>query len=113
MAAPLTVERINRAEEQAFERCLELSVRLIDAMTGPDGETVGDRPMSRSDRILRFLDLAQQGALDVLKVINPELHDALRREYAKDMAAEQVARGREASVYQPQMPSIADLIGRM
>lgn len=113
MSTPLRVEMLNRVQDRAYERCLELSLMMADAMTGPDGETVGDVRMSRADRILRFQDFATRGVLDALRVVNEDLHDRMVRQQVDDVAAEERARGREAARYMPPTQGLAAVLRRM
>jgi hypothetical protein len=76
---------VNEIKERAMQRCLDLSLALIDRMLGSDGETFGDGPIGRGDRILRFQDLSQSGALDILEVQSPKVYQKLLQQYIKDI----------------------------
>ena len=74
---------IEEAQEQAFERLMDLSPIIIGAADG-----IGDAPLNRDNRMMRFVDLAHSGTLDMLPVIGrQDLHDQLVRQFKEDMAA--------------------------
>lgn len=72
--------------EQANEQGLEWGKAVFGGITGPDGAAPGDVNLSRSERIARFVDLANRGVLDVLQEISPEVYRLLVKEYLEDMA---------------------------
>lgn len=78
-------ELLDEVKERAFDRCMELAHALVEAQLGSDGETFGDAPLNRGDRILRFQDYAQRGVLDHLKVISPKWYERMYRQYLKDI----------------------------
>lgn len=79
--ASLTAELLGEIRERAKTEALAISKDLIAVMDGVDDET-----LSRADRIARFLDDAQSGALDVMKVIRPDLYDKAIADYQRDVA---------------------------
>lgn len=85
MASPTHVAMVNEIKERAMQRCLDLSLALIDRMLGSDGETFGDGPIGRGDRILRFQDLGKSGALDILQVQSPKVYEKLLQQYIRDI----------------------------
>ena len=76
---------VSEIQKRAMQRCLDLSLALIDRMLGPDGETFGDGPIGRGDRILRFQELTQSGAMDILQVQSPKVYNMLLKQYVKDI----------------------------
>ena len=85
MSSPTQVEMVSEIQKRAMQRCLDLSLALIDRMLGPDGETFGDGPIGRGDRILRFQELTQSGAMDILQVQSPKVYNMLLKQYVKDI----------------------------
>ena len=85
MSSPTQVEMVSEIQKRAMQRCLDLSLALIDRMLGPDGETFGDGPIGRGDRILRFQELSQSGAMDILQVQSPKVYNMLLKQYVKDI----------------------------
>lgn len=81
----LNVELMDEVRQQAFDRCIDLSKELIASMLGPDGETVGDKPLDRGQRIARVEDMARRGVMDMLKVISPKVYDNLVKQYVRDV----------------------------
>jgi hypothetical protein len=79
---------LDEVQERAMSRLPELATELLKRMHRPDGTTVGDAPLSRGERILRFEDFAQRGVLDALRTVKPELLDRMVRQYQKDIRAE-------------------------
>ena len=81
----LNVELMEEVRQQAFDECMSLSESIIGSMLGPDGETVGDRPLDRGQRIARIEDMSRRGVMDILKVISPPVYDKLVRQFIKDI----------------------------
>ena len=81
----LNVELMEEVRQQAFDKCMEFSESVISAMLGPDGETVGDKPLDRGQRIARVEDMARRGVMDMLKVISPKVYDSLVKQYVRDV----------------------------
>jgi hypothetical protein len=76
---------MDEVRQQAFDRCIDLSKELIASMLGSDGETVGDKPLDRGQRIARVEDMARRGVMDMLKVISPRVYDNLVKQYVRDV----------------------------
>lgn len=72
---------IEEVRERSIKKCIELATQLVDSQMG-----VGDRDISREDRIARFVDYAQRGVLDALKGMGAPVYDQLVNEYMHDMA---------------------------
>jgi len=87
MPANTNVSMMNEIMEQAYEHIMEMSPILIASMQGPDG-AFGNVPLSRSDRILQFMDDAQSGALDIQRVQATWRYDERVKQFYKDMATE-------------------------
>jgi hypothetical protein len=81
------VELYGDIREQATAYIVEQALAVMKASMGPDGESFGDRDMERRDRIMRFLEDAQTGALDVLRNISPDIYQKYVAQYQRDMAA--------------------------
>lgn len=79
------LELWNEIREQAFQRTLDLSMELINASLGPDGEAYGDRQIDRGQRILRFQMDALSGALDILKMQSPAIYEDYVNQYVRDI----------------------------
>lgn len=91
--AGVTIALLKDVEEQSLDRCMDLSLALIDTQLGPDGSAYGDVAVARADRIARFIDLAERGVLDELEVMSKPTFDMLLRDYLHDVAASQLVRG--------------------
>ena len=76
----VNADLIAEIQERSLDRCVDLSLSIIDASLG-----IGDKNLSRQDRIARFYDDAQSGALDAMKVIRPDLYREAIRQYVKDV----------------------------
>lgn len=70
----------------------EYSQEVIASLMGPDGQAAGDEPMSRADRIARFIEDAMDGTLDALKVMSndptygrPTIYERYVREFVDDI----------------------------
>src|SRR5262245_7273746 len=70
---------LKEAGELAKRQLLDIATAMYGVTMGADGETFGDRAMSRSDRILRWVTAAQDGTLDILQAQSPRI-------YARDLA---------------------------
>lgn len=81
----LNVELMNEVRQQAFDRCMDLSQSLIASMLGSDGETVGDKPLDRGQRIARVEDMSRRSVMDMLKVISPPVYEKIVRQYIRDV----------------------------
>jgi hypothetical protein len=93
----LNLELMQEVREQAIAECMDLSENLIDSMLGPDGETVGDRPLDRGHRIARVEDMSRRGVMDILKVISPPVYEKIVRQYIRDI--------KDSPLMQPQEPT--------
>lgn len=80
---PFTPDMVKEVRERAHERSMEISHELIVSQLG-----VYDTPLTRGARIERFIDFAQRGVLDALRVVKPKLYRELIRDYQRDVAAE-------------------------
>jgi hypothetical protein len=76
---------MEEVRQQAFDRCVDLAKELIESMLGPDGETVGDRPLDRGNRIARVKDMSSRGVMDVLEIISPTVYSQIVKQYTKDV----------------------------
>lgn len=93
MADALPAEMLKDVQEIALEECIEISLELLDNVIGADGSSFGDRELSRGNRILRFMDDAESGALDILRVQSPEVFASYVQEYRDDIANSPIVRG--------------------
>ncbi len=81
MANSLTAEMVTEIRQRSIDQSLVISRALIESQLGVD-----DHNLSRGERVGRFIDFAQSGVLDVLKVIKPTLYNELVNQYQKDVA---------------------------
>lgn len=86
MSGNAFIDLMDDVQEQSLERCMDLTMALIESQLGPDGNAYGDTPMTRDDRIARFEDYARRGVLDALRQMGAPVYDQLVREYRDDMA---------------------------
>jgi hypothetical protein len=82
----LNAELVKTVEERSVDKLLDLNLDLFKAVDG-----VGNDAIDRSTRILRFLDLAQRGVLDILDGMGAPAYGRLLRQYERDMKAEMEA----------------------
>ena len=85
MPANITIEMLNDVEEQALDKCMDLTLEVMASQLGPEGSAYGDVQPSRADRIARFIDLAERGVLDVLMTMSPPTYEMLMRDYIRDV----------------------------
>lgn len=92
MNGQINVSLANEVRDGIAAECRDLLTEVIASMLGPNGEAAGDRPLSRGDRIARFIEDAEMGALDVLKVQSndptfgrPTIYEAYVREFLDDI----------------------------
>ena len=76
---PSLVEEI---EKRAVKEIVELNLDAIDAILG-----VGDTALTPAQRIARFWDDANSGALDIMKGLRPDLYDRTVNEFVRDVNA--------------------------
>lgn len=76
----MTADLAKEIKDRSVEQIMDATLPLIEEMLG-----VGDTSMTREQRIERFYDDANSGALDVLKVIRPDLYRQTVRQMAKDV----------------------------
>jgi hypothetical protein len=95
------VELMNTVRDQALQECVDLSLELIASQLDR-GNAFGDRPISRADRIARFVDFADRGILDILEGMGAPVYEVLIAEYIVDM---------EASPLMQPTPSTARYLG--
>ena len=81
----LNVELMEEVRQQAFDECMDLSESVISSMLGPDGETVGDKPLDRGQRIARVEDMSRRGVMDMLKTISPPVYEKIVRQFIRDI----------------------------
>lgn len=82
----LPTELMDEVWQQSMDELLELGPTLIEALLGPTGSAFGDRDLTRGERILRFLDDAHTGALDVLRIQSPAVFAGYEAEFKADIA---------------------------
>lgn len=85
MPTALSVDMLNEVRERARQQCMELSLAMIEALLNPDGSTYGDTNLSRPQRVARFIQDAESGALDILKVQSPTIYERYVRDYVHDV----------------------------
>ena len=93
MNGQINVSLANEVQRNIQEQAKELSHAVIVSLMGPNGEAAGDAQMSRGDRIARFIEDAQSGALDALKVMSndptfgrPTIYERYVQEFVDDIA---------------------------
>ncbi len=83
-------DMMSEVQEQAIDRLMELAPLIIASATGPDGALM-DGVLTRDQRIQRFLDDAQSGAIDAMAEMDKALHtnraQQAVRQYFEDMKA--------------------------
>ena len=68
------------------DEVLIIVTSLADQMTGSDGRVWGDVPAdSPGDRILRYVDLAESGALQTLPAVNADLARQIETQFVGAM----------------------------
>ena len=84
---------------QARQTCLDLSIPMIESQMGNDGNVYGNAPMTRGERIARFVDYCVRedpalpgvplpSVMDALEGMGkPPVYYQLIREYIEDMKA--------------------------
>lgn len=82
------VELLREAGALAKRQLLDIAESMYGVVMGTDGETFGDRQMSRSDRILRIVMAAKDGTLDVLMAQSPRIYVLSMRQFVRDIQAE-------------------------
>ena len=114
MNGATNVALLNEVQKAIREHAGEMASEVIRSLMGANGETAGDAAMSRGERIARFIEDAETGALDVLKVQSndpsygrPTIYEAYVRQYVDDIA-------HSGAVAAPvAQPFVADVIGVM
>lgn len=86
MSGNVNNEMMSEVQEQAILELKAYGGELIAALLGTDGAAYGDQPLTRGERIARFIDDAEMGALDALRVISPTVYVRYVREYVDDIA---------------------------
>lgn len=82
------VALLTAAGKLAKTQLLETAHAIYGVVMGTDGETFGDAQMTRSDRILRIVMAASDGALDVLRSQSPRIYLREMQQYTKDLNEE-------------------------
>lgn len=85
------VAELQEAGQLAKRLLLEDARAMYGVVMGTDGETFGDRPMSRGDRLLRIVMAANDGSLDVLRQQSPKIYQREMRDFQHDLTAEMEA----------------------
>lgn len=81
------------AGELARYRLMERARALYGVVMGTDGETFGDTALSRSDRIIKWMNGVENGTVDYLAGISPTQYERFRRQFMRDIEAELEAQG--------------------
>lgn len=76
---PSLVEEI---QKRAVDAIVSLNLEAIDAILG-----VGDTQLTPAQRIARFWDDANSGALDIMKGLRPDLYERTVNEFVRDVGA--------------------------
>lgn len=76
---------LEEVEDLAFEMLADYEDELVKAAIGPDGLVYGDKPLTRRDRILQYLDDQETGLLAELP---RDQQERRRREFVRDVEAE-------------------------
>ena len=71
--------------KQAFDEIRDTARILIESNLNSDGGAYGDRPLSRGDRIERFLMDAKNGTLDILEYQSPKIFEEYVAQYVTDI----------------------------
>lgn len=82
----IPTELVGDVRAQAMDELLDLGPELIAALLGADGGAPGDANLSPAQRIERFIDDAQSGALDFLRIQSPDVYEQYVREFNDDVA---------------------------
>lgn len=82
------VALLQEAGQEAKRQLLEIAQVMYGVVMGTDGETFGDRQMTRSDRILRIVMAAKDGTLDILRVQSPRIYVQAMNQYVRDITVE-------------------------
>lgn len=76
--------------DKAVDEIVLRAIGIEEAITGPDGETFGDIPLTGGDFVAFYVDLASRGVLDHLDVIDQAVGSKhgtdLRREFDRQFA---------------------------
>ena len=95
----IELDMMNAVTAQARETCLDLAMPMIESQMGTDGNVYGNAPMTRGERIARFVDYCVRedpalpgvplpSVMDALEGMGkPPVYYQLIREYISDMAA--------------------------
>lgn len=78
-------------EDRAVDECLRLMEAVVDGLQG-DGSVYGDGSMTRAQRVAFYQQLAEEGTLDMLRVVNGDLLERMTRQFERDVAAETAER---------------------
>lgn len=79
------LELMDDVQQQLRDRLTELIPLLVQAQLGDDGNAFGDQPLTRGQRIARFMDDASSGALDILVVQSSEIAKQYIADFQRDM----------------------------
>jgi hypothetical protein len=85
------VAELQEAGQLAKRLLLEDARAMYGVVMGTDGETFGDRPMIRGDRLLRIVMAANDRSLDVLRDQSPRIYQREMRDFQHDLTAEMEA----------------------
>jgi hypothetical protein len=72
MSIFLSKDFLDSVEEMAFEILKDLEDSAVEAMVDAKGLAYGDVPLTREDRIMKYLMDEQGGVLQVLQLQNPD-----------------------------------------
>lgn len=85
MASSIPADLIDEVQARCRERIPELLKELILRMQRSDGTTYGDVNLTPAQRVARFYYYAQNGTLDALQTVRPDLLDRMVKQYHADI----------------------------
>lgn len=88
MAETPEVAKYREAGALAKRILLGRAQAMYGIVMGEDGTTFGDTQMTRSDRILRWVEGAADGTVDALMQISPDIYRKELAQFNRDVAAE-------------------------
>jgi len=68
----ITREYLDSVEQLVYQMCVEYEDEMVRAMIDADGLAYGDVPLSREERILKYIEDQETGVHTVLQVQNPD-----------------------------------------
>lgn len=111
------VQMMNEVRRLAMQECRDLSREIIGSLLDKDGSTVGDRPLTLGERVERFVDDADSGALDILRAQSndpgygrPTIYEQYVRQFVQDMTRAPITQA-QAEVARPYVIDVLGGVG--